>query len=218
MPDGAECASKRRGFEWRPAIETATILLIRHAEHEQVGKILSGRSEGLDLTGEGANQARRLASRLSAQPPDVIQTSPLIRARQTAKAISEACSRDVQTVDALNEVDFGDWTGRAFADLEHDPAWRFWNERRSVARAPDGESMAEARDRALGHFRGAAARHAGRLVAMVTHCDIIRALVASILGLSLDRILRFDIDTASVSRMASGPWGSRVVSVNEVEA
>jgi broad specificity phosphatase PhoE len=57
---------------------------------------------------------------------------------------------------------------------------------------------------------------AGQIVAMVTHCDVIRAVIAAILGLSLDHILRFDVAPASVSRLVAGEWGARVVSINEV--
>lgn len=200
--------------EGRP-IPTANILLIRHAEHDHLGRILSGRSEGLGLTARGAERASALGRHLSGHAPDVIQTSPLLRTRQTAQAIGEACAREVEVVHALDEVDFGEWTGRAFADLEGDVAWQHWNERRSVATAPGGESMADARDRALAHFHDTIARNGGGTVAMVTHCDIIRALVAHILGLSLDNILRFDVGSASVSRIVAGPWGGRVVSLNE---
>jgi probable phosphoglycerate mutase len=50
---------------------------------------------------------------------------------------------------------------------------------------------------------------------MVTHCDIIRAVVARVLGLSLDHFGRFDIDPASCTRLAVGDWGAKVLSLNE---
>jgi probable phosphoglycerate mutase len=50
---------------------------------------------------------------------------------------------------------------------------------------------------------------------MVTHCDIIRAIVAAVLGLSLDRILRFDVSPATISRIAAGEWGERLMTLNE---
>jgi broad specificity phosphatase PhoE len=53
---------------------------------------------------------------------------------------------------------------------------------------------------------------------MVTHCDIIRAVIAHVLGLSLDHILRFDIDPASISRLAVGDWGAKILSLNETGA
>lgn len=49
----------------------------------------------------------------------------------------------------------------------------------------------------------------------VSHCDIIRGLIAYYLGLPLDNLLRFDIDPASVSRLVVGSWGARVMSMNE---
>ena len=66
-------------------------------------------------------------------------------------------------------------------------------------------------------------RHVERLVrtradariALVTHADMIRALVARVLGLSLDNLLRFEIDPASVSRIEAGDWGARVLRLNE---
>ena len=51
---------------------------------------------------------------------------------------------------------------------------------------------------------------------MVTHCDIIRGVIAGILGLSLDHIHQFDIDPASISRVAADDRGMRVMSINEV--
>ena len=44
---------------------------------------------------------------------------------------------------------------------------------------------------------------------------MIRALVARVLGLSLDNLLRFEIAPASLSRIEAGTWGARVLSLNE---
>jgi broad specificity phosphatase PhoE len=60
-------------------------------------------------------------------------------------------------------------------------------------------------------------RASGLVVAMVSHADVIRAAVAGVIGLSLDRLLAFDIDPASVTRIEAGPWGERLVTLNERE-
>ncbi len=75
--------------------------------------------------------------------------------------------------------------------------------------------MVAAQERAVAHLYETAARFPGGTVAMVTHCDIIRAIAAAVLGLSLDQILNFDIDPARISRIAAGDWGARVLSLNE---
>jgi probable phosphoglycerate mutase len=212
---GRPGGTTKEGRRSRQAIATSTILLIRHAAHAHVGHTLSGRMPGLALTEEGERQALELSRRLTGERPDIVQSSPVERARQTAQAIAAACGREVDVAGGLEEVDFGEWTGSSFAELENDPRWRFWNARRSEAEAPGGESMAAAQQRALRHMRETAARQPGGTVAMVTHCDIIRALVAAILGLSLDHILRFDVGPASVTRIAAGDWGARLTSLNE---
>lgn len=192
-----------------------TILLVRHATHGHVGKILSGRSEGLSLKPAGRSEAKRVAARLAGHSLAAIHTSPRERARETAALIGEACGCQVEVACALDEINFGEWTGRSFAELEEDPRWREWNTVRSRCAAPGGESMAGAQHRALEHLRGTARRYPGATVALVTHCDIIRAVVAAILGLSLDYILHFEVNPASFSRIAAGEWGEKLVSLNE---
>lgn len=197
------------------AIATATILLIRHAAHGDLGAVLSGRKEGIPLTERGGKQARSLAEMLATTPIAAVHTSPVQRARETAAEIARRSQNTMEVVELLDEIDFGEWTGRRFAELDGDPAWAEWNERRSQAAPPDGESMAAAQSRALEHLRDTARRFAGGTVAMVTHCDIIRGVIAAILGLSLDNILRFAVDPASVSRVAAGEWGESLLSLNE---
>jgi broad specificity phosphatase PhoE len=75
--------------------------------------------------------------------------------------------------------------------------------------------MTPAQARAIDHLREAARRFAGGTVAMATHCDIIRGIIAAILGLSFDHVLRFEVDPASVSRVAAGAWGEKLITLNE---
>jgi broad specificity phosphatase PhoE len=194
---------------------TATILLIRHAAHVELGRILSGRRRDVALSSEGLEQAEIVGDLLSVEPLTAVYSSPRERAYYTARSIAEAHDLHVQVADGLDEVDFGDWTGMRFDELEGDPAWSDWNERRGSARPPNGESMAEAVERAAEALEAIAAEHDGATIACVSHCDIIRGLIARYLGLSLDYLLRFDTDPASVSRLALGNWGARIMTVNE---
>jgi broad specificity phosphatase PhoE len=194
---------------------TATILLVRHAAHAQLGRVLSGRTGDVPLSAAGEAQAAKLARQLGGEGIAALHTSPVRRARETAGALSAALAMPAEVAPPLDEIDFGSWAGRDFADLDTDPQWREWNCRRSVAVPPGGEGMAAVQRRVLDHLRAVARQAAGAVVAMVSHADVIRAAVAGILGLSLDRVLSFDVDPASVTRIAAGPWGERVLSLNE---
>ena len=198
---------------------SVTILLIRHAPHEQLGVSLSGRTPGLRLSAAGERQAAALGAWLAGSPEgraiDRVQAGPLDRTMQTAHAIAAATARPIEPTAALDEIDFGDWTGRSFDQLSSDPAWPIWNTTRRTAAAPNGESMAAAQARIVVHLEATARDRDGGTIAMVSHCDMIRAALAWVLGLSLDRLLRFDIDPASVSTIVLGDWGGRVVRLNQ---
>ena len=167
------------------------------------------------LSAEGLEQAEIVADLLGVEPLAGVYSSPRERAFYTAREIADQHELQVKLLDAFDEIDFGDWTGKRFDELEGDPLWDAWNEARGSARPPGGESMAEAVRRAADTLRDLAAAHADGCIAVVSHCDLIRGLIAHHLGLPLDNLLRFDIDPASVSRLAVGSWGARVMSVNE---
>jgi broad specificity phosphatase PhoE len=178
--------------------------------------MLSGRTAGLGLTADAVKQVARLGARIAEQRIDCVQASPLDRTMQTAHAIAAAAGLDnVEPVSALNEIEFGDWTGRRFTDLAGDPLWDAWNTARGSAAPPGGESMAAAQARIVAHLQGTVHPHDGKTIAMVTHCDMIRAAVAWILGLPLDHLLRFEVDPASVTRIVFGDWGGRLLNLNE---
>ncbi len=192
---------------------TGLVILARHAAHAEIGHRLSGRSD-IGLSADGQAAAQRLGERLANTGLVTIRSSPRRRARETADAVAEHCGVAVEAADALDEIDFGEWTGCAFAELDADPQWQAWNATRGSATPPDGESMAAATARAVGHVEAVAAARSGPAL-LVTHCDIIRGVVAHYLGLALDRLLSFDVDLASRTTLAFGPWGGRVVAVNE---
>ena len=169
----------------------------------------------MHLTSAGERQATDLAERMIGARLDAIHTSPRERARRTAEVIATRTGAALEVVEALDEIDYGGWTGMTFEALEGEPLWRRWNEARGSASPPNGESMVAAQARIATHAAEIAHRRPGSRIALVSHSDMVRALIAHALGLSLDHLLRFDIDPASVSRMEVGSWGARVSSLNE---
>ena len=167
------------------------------------------------LSAAGLTQAEILADLLGTATLAAVYSSPRERAWYTARDIAEPHGLKPEAVDDLDEVDFGDWSGRPFSELEGDPEWQRWNAARGSARAPGGEAMTEAVARAVAVLAEIARLHAGATAVAVSHCDIIRGVIGHHLGLPLDNILRFDVDPASVSRLSVGDWGARVISVNE---
>jgi probable phosphoglycerate mutase len=175
------------------------VLLIRHGTCDPVGHSIAGRAPGVRLNREGCLQAERLADALGTFDFAAVYSSPLERALETAEPLTRRRGLAVEELAELNELDFGDWTGRTLAELAGDCAWDNWNTARDTARIPGGESMLEAVARADRGIDAMRKRHPGGLVVAVTHGDVIRGLLCRVLGVSLNQIHRLEVSPGSVS-------------------
>jgi broad specificity phosphatase PhoE len=195
------------------------VRLVRHASGDHIGRLIAGRGPGVHLNARGVAEAEALAQVMAAQalaghPVDAIYSGPLERAVETAGILGRALGLTAVTSEALDELDFGAWTGRTLASLEGDPAWRAWNEHREATRIPGGELMGEAADRALAELRALALRHPGGTVVAVSHADVIRGVLLRCLGVPLDRVHRLEVAPASVSVVRLYDGVEQVVQVN----
>lgn len=194
---------------------TTTFFLVRHAAHDRLGRVLCGRTPGVTLGREGRAQAASLAERLAGEGLAALYASPLERAQETAAPLSARTGLPLQTLPALNEIDFGAWAGRDFDALHGDPAWTGWNQARHVTRPPGGETALEAQARVLRGLEELRHRHGEARLALVSHADVIKLVIAHVLGLGADAMHRFEIGPASVSVVVVGAWGAKVESLNE---
>jgi probable phosphoglycerate mutase len=193
-----------------------TFLLIRHAYCDPVGQAIAGREAGVHLNARGRDEARRLGDRLSGLAISGVYSSPLERALETAAPVAERQGLAVEAAQGLIEIDFGEWTGRTLADLDQLPAWKAFNSFRSGARIPGGESAPEVLARALGELDRIRRVHSesGALVAIVSHGDVLRAVIAHFLGTPTDLFHRIELSPASVSVLALESSGPRLLLVN----
>jgi broad specificity phosphatase PhoE len=182
-----------------------TFLLARHAAHEWLGRGIPGRLPGVGLSAQGREQAQELAARLQPVALAAIYSSPQQRTRETAAAVAARRELPVQIEPGFDEIDFGQWTGRSFDELRaQGQAWTQWVQRRGSAQPPDGERFADVPMRALAALRRLARQHPDQHVLVVSHGDVLKAIVATVLGMSLDHLERFDIAPVSVTVLAMG--------------
>jgi probable phosphoglycerate mutase len=191
-----------------------TVLLIRHAHTEAIGQRLSGRSPGVPLSAAGAVQADRLGRSLAAAPLAAIYSSPLERAVDTARAIAHYQPVSIRVCDALSEIDFGDWTGKSFAELADDPEWHTFNTCRSTAVIPHGESPIAVQQRIVAAVERLAALHPSQTIAIVSHADVLRSAVLHYAATPLDLYDRFEISPASITALTLSVDGPRLLYVN----
>jgi probable phosphoglycerate mutase len=195
-----------------------TLFLARHAVHGLVDQVLCGRTAGVHLGEAGRHQAAQLARRLGQARLAAVYSSPLERARETAAVVAASVRLDPVIEDALTEIDFGAWNGRRFDSLQDDPDWRRWNAERGTARPPGGESMSEVQARSMRWAENASDRHPDEAIAAVSHGDVIKAMVAAVLGLPLDHYARFEIGPASLTTIMLWRGGASLLRMNEAVA
>lgn len=204
----------------------ATVLLIRHGRTTANSSgVLAGWSPGVGLDETGQDQALRLADRLGALPLVRLTVSPLQRCQETAAPLAAATSCAVETEADLGECRYGAWTGKKISDLIDDPLWRVVQEHPSGATfPPDGtyehESLAQMQARAVAAVRRidreVEAAHGEQAVwALISHGDVIKALLADAFGMHLDAFQRIVVNPASVSAVRYAPRRAFVLRSND---
>jgi probable phosphoglycerate mutase len=192
-----------------------TFLLIRHGATDWVGRRIMGWSPGIHVSPSGRAEVEDLAESLSEVKLAAVYSSPLDRALDTATAVARRHGMEASPHEAFGEIRFGDWTGRELIELDREDHWRRWNTVRSLTRAPRGELTLEVQLRMYHALTELRDRHPEQNVAVVSHGDPIRAVIAHLAGVPVDLALRLRIDTASVSVVRLGDWGPEIMGVNQ---
>jgi probable phosphoglycerate mutase len=192
----------------------AIFFLIRHAATDHTGNRISGRSPGVHLDSQGRSQAEKLAKRLAASGIQRLFSSPLERACETAAPLAKALGLSVQVSPALTDIDFGDWSGRSLAELELLESWKTWNLFRSSLRIPNGEMMPEVQSRMMCEVERLYRQFSKEQLAIISHADPIRCVLAHYLGTPMDLLQRMEISPASVSIVEVNDWGAKVRAIN----
>jgi probable phosphomutase (TIGR03848 family) len=203
--------ANRAGAAPRPTV----VCFVRHGTTPTTGKVLPGRAKGLHLAERGVAEADQAGSRLAALGSvRAIYSSPLERARETAKGVAAHLGLPVTVERGLVECDFGEWTGAELAALRKLPEWETVQRHPAGFRFPGGESFVEVQARMAGTVERLIARHPGEVVVAVSHADPIKIVVGDAMGVPLDLVQRTVISTCSVSVVAYAPSGPAVLAVN----
>ncbi len=189
-----------------------TLVLVRHATTASTGKRLGGRTAA-SLDDAGRRQAEGAAQRLSDVPLKAVYASPLPRTLETAQIVAAPHRLPVVEDEGLLEVEYGDWTDRPLKPLTRTKKWPVIQARPSLVTFPGGESIREAQMRAVAAVERIVGKHRRTTVAVVSHADVIKALVSFYVGQPLDLFQRLHVSPASVSVLQLSPDGGQPVLV-----
>jgi probable phosphoglycerate mutase len=182
------------------------IILIRHGETAwNAERRLQGHLD-IPLNAEGERQAKLLAEALAPESIDLIVSSDLQRARQTAQAVATLRDMPVHVEPGLRERCYGGFEGLLYSEIERRFPAEFaaWQARDVDAILPDGKNCGETfrafYTRATDAILAIAGAHSGQTIALVAHGGVLECAYRMALGLPLETPRDFKVYNASINR------------------
>lgn len=172
------------------------LILIRHCETDwnREGKFFG--KKDIPLNALGIEQSRLLAKQLKEENITAIYSSALSRAAKTAKLIAGFHSLEVKQLAGFNEIDFGEWEGLTFNEIESAFKTQSATYLKNPAsfRFPKGETLQELNTRVLKALDTVLSSHSDETVLIVAHSGTNRAIIGKALGLGFENHLRLKQD------------------------
>ena len=201
------------------------LVLIRHAHSQSnASGVLSGRLPNIHLSEKGIKQSQQLSERLGNFAVAQLRVSPMERCFETISPwLNDVVLKNspdfVPIIDpSLNEVDYGDWSGKKLITLARKKEWRTVQESPSRMYFPGGEGIAQMQSRAMSVVHELAKLPDSKTAVIVSHGDVIKSIVASAVGTHLDEFQRIIIDPASISVLDYSGIKPRVLLLNDTRA
>jgi len=178
----------------------AKLILARHGETVwNVEKIYRGRTD-VNLDEVGIKQAELLGKYLSNWELEVIYSSPLKRALDTANIIARYQKVVVHIAEGLIDFDYGEWQSlpeqeakRLYPTLHNE-----WHNNPHKVKMPGGESLEDVRRRAIEVVNDVLSKYQGGVV-LVSHRVVNKVLICSLLGLDNSHFWNIKQDVGGIT-------------------
>jgi len=162
---------------------------LRHGQiNSNLNKVYSGRSDE-PLNALGLQQAAEAAKLVSPKSIDLVISSPLARAGQTATIVASANNINVSFDPAFNEMVFGPWEGLSEARVkqQYPLEWALWNSQPHKLKLQGRETLEQLQARVIAGMRHIEAESEGKAsnVLVVSHVAVIRVVALYARGLPL---------------------------------
>lgn len=164
---------------------TTSVYIVRHGQTAwNKEEVFRGRSD-IPLNETGLREAELAGGYFKDVAVHAVYSSPLSRARQTAQKITWFHSLEVQPLDGLIDMSFGDWEGHPLTEVKEKDGDRYrqWQEEPHLLRLPGGETLDEVRIRAMAALEEVIREHPEKTLVLVSHRVINKVLLCGILGL-----------------------------------
>lgn len=178
-----------------------TIYIIRHGQTDSnVKNTYLGKTD-IPLNAEGIRQAKEAAARFAEVRFDVIYSSPLIRAVQTAQEISENRGLNIVLNSGVEERNYGLFDNLTMEQIKqkYPDEHKKWHDDWFGYAPLEGESAAQVHKRTGEAMDRITEHYIGKTVAVVTHLGAARHMIANLLRLKLEDTYKFALDNCKAA-------------------
>ena len=196
------------------------LIFVRHGETiwNRIGRF-QGASD-IELSDTGILQAEKVALRFKGEKIDHIYSSPYKRAYATAVAIKGDRNITIHKDIRLGEIDFGEWEGKTFQEVEQmDPEnLKLYRTKSELAILPGEGSLENVRKRAAAAVDEIIARHRGTedRILIAAHGGIIRLAIFHLLNIGKGHFQQFFLGNTAVSIVDVEPNINKLESFNDI--
>lgn len=179
-------------------------IVIRHGETQWNTQARIQGHRDSTLTAAGRDQAEALAGRMAAEKFDVLISSDLGRAFDTASAVAARCTVPIVKDERLRERSFGAGEGLTYDEIDkvYPNAFSRVREVDPDYTIPGGESRRVFHDRVRNAFDALAREHAGRTVVVVTHGGVLATFYRHVNNIGIEAPHRVAIANASYNALS----------------
>ena len=179
----------------------AKLYLVRHGESEwnALGKV-QGQSD-TDLNNKGIEQAKEVAERLCKEDIDLIYSSDLKRAYETAEIIGDKLDLEVDILCGIRELNFGTWEGldTETIEAEHNDHYKQWRTEPHKITFVDGEDLLTVQKRALKDIDKVRKENPDKNILLVSHGTAIKTIILGLLDIDISKYNKMTVGNVSVS-------------------
>jgi alpha-ribazole phosphatase len=185
------------------------INLLRHGEHA-LGQAICGVKDP-ELSEKGWSQLTNQMDSLLGRDKlnqvrqwDICVSSPRIRCAAFGSHVSQQLNIELVIKDALSEIDFGEWEGLTGAQVEasYPGQWHQWLDNPDDPAPHGGEAYGLFQQRILDGWSQLISQYQGQRILLLSHSGVMRAILASVLGLDSTGLFRFNVPHACHSQVS----------------
>jgi broad specificity phosphatase PhoE len=178
------------------------LYLVRHGEtiwNRQ--QRMQGCSNDTELSDNGKTQAKALSERLKDTKIDMIFSSPLSRAYQTAKTVAKLHNIEVQLCSEFKEINFGKWEGLYLTEIveQYPELIKVWKSTPHLAIVPEAETIAELQRKSMKKLRQLLENYKDKDIMVVSHGISSKLMILSMMNMQLSDLHRIRQDNTALN-------------------